>query len=251
MNRTFAHAFWREPTWRKIDSKILPALATCLLLVVWAGFAQAANGPTHRPGKVIIIRGAFTVFSLGMNELGDKLRQYGLDVEVVADVSAGRTVANLASEYQRNPNLGPIVLVGHSRGAELGPKEARTLQQHGIPVKLIVMVDAVHKTSIPANVQRCVNLFQTAAFSLPHGTPATADSRKTKLVNANIAKLKTRSQGGSINHFNMDASPWIHKLVMSEVLRLPGRRANGTVRSGTTGSSNGSPVNGGSRTITQ
>ncbi len=198
----------------------LRATTWILLAVFLCHGAWAKSPPPQRRGKVIIIRGAFTVFSLGMNELGEKLAQYGLDVEVVADISAGRAASKLKSEYRRRQDIGPIVFIGHSRGAELGPKEARYLQRYKIPVKLIVMVDAVHETTIPSNVERCVNLYHNNSLGVLHGVPARAESRNTQMVNTDIGKLRTRNQGGSINHFNIDASPWIHDLVVAEVLKV-------------------------------
>lgn len=204
----------------RLTHRLFEATVVVLLLMLGCHAAMAASRMPQRRGRVIIIRGAFTVFSLGMNELGDKLAAYGLDVDVVADISAGRITDKLVSEYRRNRNMGPIIMIGHSRGAELGPKQARELQQHGIPVKLIVMVDAVHKTSIPGNVERCVNLYHNNSIGLVHGVPARAESRKTELLNTDIDRLRSRQRGGAINHFNIDSSPWIHDLVVAEVLKV-------------------------------
>ncbi len=200
--------------------RLLRTMAFCAMALVLCSAASAASTAPQRKGKVIVIRGAFTVFSLGLDDLGDKLSDQGLDVEVVPDILAGSAAAKLRAEYVRNPNMGPIVFIGHSRGAELGPREARFLQDYGIPVKLIVMIDAVHQTSIPANVERCVNLYHNNSLGVLHGLPARAESRRTKLLNTDIATLKTREKGGRINHFNMDASPWIHELVVAEVLKV-------------------------------
>ncbi|MBM4094608.1 MAG: hypothetical protein FJ276_35160, partial [Planctomycetes bacterium] len=197
-------------------------LVLALLSMFLADATAADRGTPGRRGKVVIIRGAFTIFSLGMNDLGDKLREHGLDVEVVADISASRATARIREEYQRTRNYGPIVFIGHSRGAELAPKQARELQPYRIPVKLVVMVDAVHATTIPANVERCVNLYHSNIIIMPHGVPATAESRRTQLVNTNIDLLPSRDEGGSINHFNIDSSDWIHDLVITEVLRACG-----------------------------
>lgn len=208
----------RYVAWRHVSLVAGSALAL-LLIVLITNSALASGRHPERRGKVIIIRGAFTVFSLGMNTLGKKLEQHGLDVQVIADISARRVASELKSEYRKHGNVGPIVFIGHSRGAELGPKQARYLGQYDIPVKLVVMVDAVHQTSIPANVERCVNLYHDKALSLVHGVPARPESRKTKMMNVDIDKLSSRQRGGSINHFNIDASPWIHDLVIREVLK--------------------------------
>ncbi len=199
--------------------RLLKATIVVFLTTFCCATTLAGNDADAHRGKVIIIRGAFTVFSLGMNDLGEKLREYGFDVDVVADISAGHATSKIISEYQQNDNFGPIVFIGHSRGAELGPKQSRKLLQHRIPVKLVVMVDGTHKTTIPGNVERCVNFFQHNTFSLPHGLPTKADSRQTQLFNVDIDQLPSRDRGGSINHFNIDSSPWIHELVILEVLK--------------------------------
>ena len=200
---------------RSVKAMLFAAAALWLCSSASAG----TSTPQYR-GRVIVIRGAFTVFSLGLNDLGEELAEYGLDVEVVPDILAGRAAADLVTEYRRNRNMGPIVFIGHSRGAELGPREARLLQKHRIPVKLIVMVDAVHQTSIPSNVQRCVNLYHTNMLGILHGVPARAESKRTQMINTDIGRLKTRGEAGSINHFNIDASPWIHDLIVAEVLKV-------------------------------
>ncbi len=206
---------------RLLSPKLLKMLTFSVIALVCGSAVCAANKTPQRKGKVIIIRGAFTVFSLGLNDLGDKLAAMGLDVEVVPDILAGSAAAEVREERRRRGEaMGPIIFIGHSRGAELGPREARYLKNYGIPVKLIVMVDAVHETTIPSNVERCVNLYHTNSLGVLHGVPARAESKRTKLLNTDIAKLKSRDKGGMINHFNMDASPWIHELVIAEVLKV-------------------------------
>jgi hypothetical protein len=56
-----------------IGARSVAVQATSLLLfVVIVGTGLSVQGATpKRRGKVIVIRGAFTVFSLGLNELGD------------------------------------------------------------------------------------------------------------------------------------------------------------------------------------
>lgn len=205
-----------------LSSRLLLVMTLVAAALVVREATAAGNSSAKYRGRVVVIRGAFTVFSLGMNELGEKLREHGFDVEVVADINAGRAGERIIEDYRRNSDLGPIVFIGHSRGAELGPREARNLAKHRIPVKLIVMVDAVHPTSIPANVERCVNLYQVNGLGVLEGVPARAESKRTRVINADIDRLRSREQGGMINHFNIDSSPWIHQLVVNEVLKVCG-----------------------------
>jgi hypothetical protein len=46
-----------------------------------------------------------------------------------------------------------------------------------------------------------------------------AKSRKTELANVNIDQLPQRDEGGYIDHFNIDGSPWVRAMVVKEVLR--------------------------------
>src|SRR5262245_45677656 len=91
----------------------LGALAT----VVAPPPAHARGAPQRRTGRVLIIRGAFTVFSLGLDTLGDELAAQGIDVKVVPAFSATSATEELAELHQRRPE--PIVIIGHSKGGYL------------------------------------------------------------------------------------------------------------------------------------
>jgi hypothetical protein len=171
---------------------------------------------------VLIIRGAFTVFSLGMDSLGEELRKRGLEVEVVPAFQASSAAARLGDKYLKRQDSGPLVIIGHSKGGHLAPRCARELQARRIPVKLVVIVDNPNESIVPANVERCVNFYHTNMLGVFHGLPARAEDGRTEIVNADINRLPSRKKGGYIDHFNMDASPWIHSLIVAEVLRACG-----------------------------
>jgi len=199
-----------------------PAARRFILAVAILAFAgrAAAQSAKPRAGKVLLIRGAFTVFSLGLDSLGVKLEQAGLDVSVVPALTAGLSTSDIAKQYKQNPEGTPIVLIGHSKGGQLAPDCARQLDRLGIPVKLIVIVDNVHRTTIPGNVEKCVNFYHTNSFGLLHGLPVRGESRKSEVLNVDIGKLPERQGQGYIDHFNIDGHGWVHELVIEEVLKV-------------------------------
>ena len=80
-----------------------------------------------------------------------------------------------------------IVLYGHSWGAAAVVDLARELQRENIPVLLTVQVDSIHKIgeddrTVPANVAKAVNFYQTHGWL--HGRPeiAAADPSHTQIL---------------------------------------------------------------------
>jgi hypothetical protein len=201
-------AWWRTPAWA--------ALAVAVVLSV-PRLTHAQRPPQRRPGKVLLIRGAFTVFSLGLDTLGDKLKEYGLDVEVVPAFMASTATDQIRDEYLRHPM--PIVIIGHSKGGHLAPECAEELGKSRIPVRLVVIVDNPHEVAVPPNVERCVNFYQTNILGIVQGAFAKAESPRTQLFNLDVDRLPHRDEGGYIDHFNIHSSPWVHSMIIGQVLR--------------------------------
>ena len=171
-----------------------------------------------RRGRVLILRGAFSVFSLGMDDLGAKIERCGVDVAVVPAFMSSAATGWLIELARRGYVVEPIVLIGHSKGGHLTAECARQLQACGLRVRLIIIVDNPNRTVIPANVERCVNFYHTNFLGLFHGFPATGDPGHGCILNVDIDQLPDRRLGGYIDHFNMDSSPWVHDKIIREVL---------------------------------
>lgn len=193
---------------------LLATLSLAALLIT-SNSATAQSRSAKYPGKIVIVRGAFNVFSLGLDDLGDKLRRRGFNVEVTSTSGSSSAGARARKAYRADPAANPIVLIGHSAGAKLAPRMAKEMQRHQVPVRLIFILDSPERTSIPANVERCVNYFQSIPTGLVRGYPSRAEGPNTELVNFDIA----RKQGLSLNHFNIDATDWIHDAVIEEVIQ--------------------------------
>jgi pimeloyl-ACP methyl ester carboxylesterase len=201
-------------------------VAGILALAGWCALSGVA-GEAHVPGKVLLVRGVLTVFSLGLDDLADRLRRKGLDVQIVPASLAFSTAGKIAEDYAAGRTKGPLVIIGHSLGGDLGPALARRFGRQGVPVDLLVMIDSTNPSSIPENVKRCVNLYQSnfspTWFRIFRGAPTEAKSGQTNLTNIDIRELPEKGQATQLNHFNIEKSPWVHDIVSRELWRTFGR----------------------------
>lgn len=89
-----------------------------------------------------------------------------------------------------------IVLYGHSWGASETVNMARQLARLGVPVLLTIQVDSVQKlgeddSTIPANVHRAMNIYQTEGLLSGRRSIRAADPAKTKILGNQLVSYKS------------------------------------------------------------
>ncbi len=199
------------------------ALAAGLLpTVANAGAPRSPAGP-----KVLVLRGVFEVFSLGMNDLAKKLRYQGYDAEV--------TSWSLALLHAKCSDDRPLVIVGHSLGGRMCGWVPRKLRKCGRRVPLVVIVDANLIQRIPDNVDRCVHLYVTNKLGIFHGSPVRGEVPGMDIVNRDVSEGQPSFLQGGVNHFNIDATDWVHDIIIQEIAqRFPMPYPSGSPRKLTT-----------------
>lgn len=178
--------------------------------------AGAKATDSGKPGRILIVRGALNVFSLGLDKLACRLSQRGYQVDVAPPMLAMNAAAAIAREYHGHA---PLAVVGHSRGGKYCSLVPELWQEKGIPVALVVILDANVQQPVPGNVQRCVNFYVTHQLSVLHGHAVRAADRRTDLVNVNLADRSRSAAMPVVGHFNIDESPWVQQLILQEVRR--------------------------------
>ena len=94
------------------------------MVLLWCDGALAA-GP-----HVILLRGWFGVFSSGLDNLAQQLRAQGVEAKVAGHLNWSTEVAEILRERSAG-QIRPLVLVGHSQGANNVIDMARLLEsQH-------------------------------------------------------------------------------------------------------------------------
>ena len=174
----------------------------------------SSPGVAQSRAHVYLLRGLMNIFSLGMDTLGEELDRRGV-YTTVENYSGWETLANQAAARYRAGTEGPIILIGHSLGADAVMQMAGYLGRKGIPVALVVPFDGTESFTASANVARVLNL--TKHYYMSRG-PGFHGS----LINVDL------SSNPNIDHLNIDKSPRLHARVIAEVLAIVGAHRAGT-----------------------
>jgi pimeloyl-ACP methyl ester carboxylesterase len=172
------------------------------------GTAQSRAETAQARAHVYLLRGLLNIFSLGMDGLAEELDKRGVHT-TVSNHSEWQSLADQAASNYKAHKDDPIILIGHSLGADAVMQMAAYLNRKNIPVALVIPFDGTGSFSTPANVGRLVNLTQRKyAYMRPgsgfHGSLANVDV----------------SGDPSIDHINIDKSPRLHTRAISEVLAV-------------------------------
>jgi hypothetical protein len=146
-----------------------------------------------------------------MNDLARKLACCGYDVQV--------TSWSLALCEAQCDEQQPYVVIGHSLGGRLCAWVSRKLMCCGKRVPLLIIVDANLLQAIPPNVDKCVHFYVTNPFGIFHGSPVRAESPGTEIINCDVSNGKLSWFNGDVNHFNIDATPWVHQIIIDEIAK--------------------------------
>jgi pimeloyl-ACP methyl ester carboxylesterase len=194
--------------WYRIG--LIGALAATVMLALGStpGTAQSGAGTAQARAHIYLLRGLMNIFSLGMDSLAEELSKRGV-YATVSNHSEWQSLANQAALAYKAGKEDPIILIGHSLGADAVMEMAAYLNRKGIPVALVVPFDGTGSFLTPANVGRLVNLTQRKyAYMRPgpgfHGSLANVDV----------------SGDPNIDHISIDKSPRLHARAISEVLAV-------------------------------
>ena len=206
-----------------------PLLYASFVLVGLTGTLLAQSIPTPKPrpdrpppsrptqestGSVFLLRGLINVFSLGMDDLGRKIEAKGIPVRVTNHSHWKRFAALLASKYRTDKSVLPVVIVGHSLGADAALQMGNYLAKEGVPVRLVIAFDGVHGGTVVNGVEEIINYYKANGW----GKIIKAQSGyKGDLKNIDL------SESTEIDHLNIDRDQNLHKQVVEEVVEAFGR----------------------------
>lgn len=138
---------------RRAAIAALPALASC-------GPTPIAPLPGPPRGRVLLLRGLANVFSTGLNVLTVRLRAAEFDATVHNHVEWRQLAAMTLAEARAGRLPRPLVVIGHSFGADSAMALAGRLGEGGIAVELLVTFDPQWRHEIPRGPRRLVNFYQ-------------------------------------------------------------------------------------------
>jgi hypothetical protein len=172
---------------------------------------SVAAGMHQRPDThVYLMRGLLGIFSLGMDDLATKLRTHGFRADVYG-YDVWQSISDQIVERRRSGHAGPVVVIGHSLGANATYYVADDLNTKGVPVMLAVIFDATERRRVPANVGTFINFYARDGFGHQ------ADPGPGFVGELDNFDLTT---DGTITHTNIDALDRFHQLVIDKLLHL-------------------------------
>ena len=188
----------------KVGLRLVRALFAALVVLCVAQPALAQQNRAH----VYLLRGLANVFSLGMDDLAKKLNARGIPA-TVHEYGQWASLADAAAAESRATGNSPIIIVGHSLGADAAVEMAERLTALGTPPKLVVTFDPVGVTQVGASAGYFINYYQS---NNGYGKRLTAGPGfRGNIVNRNLNAI------GGIDHFNIEKSPRLHDEVITQV----------------------------------
>ena len=185
-----------------------PGYAPMIALVVAVMILSLCH-VTHAAGtpRVILLRGWFGVFSMGLDTVTEELKAQGIKAEVAGHLSWQNEVAEILRERAAG-RTGPLILVGHSQGANNVIDMARELDPSHVTVDLLITLSPFMQNRVPLNVAKAINYFQAPGW----GQPLEAEPGfRGKLINVNLANDPT------ISHIGIDKSTKIQTEIVREI----------------------------------
>jgi hypothetical protein len=176
-----------------------------------------------RVGHVYCMRGWLGIFSTGMDVLADEIdTQGGTPAVSVADEEWRRLKGWLIEEHNAGQIHEPLVLLGHSWGADDMIRVCDELKQEHISVDLLVLIDPVTPSPVPANVKRVYCIFKS--HPVTDGVPfwrgvsaAVADPHVTSITNIDLRTANVGFDTSVIDHINIEKSAGVHQMVMDQI----------------------------------
>jgi pimeloyl-ACP methyl ester carboxylesterase len=190
---------------------MIAAVAVGGLPVGYATAKAAHRTGASRPYQIYLLKGLADVFSTGLDSLQAKLRARGVVGEVHSHTE-WEELAQSAIAKWHSGNHGPIIIIGHSFGADAAIQMAQRLGAAGVPVSLLVAFSPVDGGPVHANVAQAVTYFQSnSAF---HGRIARGAGFHGTLETVDLAKAP------DITHWNIEKADNLHAATIAKVMAL-------------------------------
>jgi len=169
-------------------------------------------------GNVYLLRGFIGIWSYGINTLGRRVSEAGIRASIYQEDQWSDLCSRIIDRYQASTDHEPLILIGHSYGADDTLRMAKRMEEHNIAVDLIITLDPVTPPKVPANVKLCYNIYQPSLLdSLPffRGVALVSEAPDgSNLRNVNIRKERRDLLNSDTDHFNIEKNEKIHAEVV-------------------------------------
>lgn len=211
--------------------KLVPLVAAAAIAFVAFGYdgQRAVVGPSVASaqrvdtppasighGYTIVLRGLMNIWSRGMDTVAKELEARGVRVHVDNHRHWKQIAEELAKRYETDKSIAPIIIIGHSLGANAAVLMADKLGQFRVPVRLIIAYDGLAHTEetqayISYNVQEVLNFYNSKVLGMEmvpgRGFTGTID-------NVDVQGIK------GAGHIKLDKNPEFQARAISLVMQV-------------------------------
>jgi hypothetical protein len=210
----------------------LGALASVVLFTAGCAFLKPGGtsriqpvSPAPRAGQVVVIRGFIGIWSLGLDGLAQKINARGIQATVYQNDQWAHIAKTIIRHYENVPNPEPLVIIGHSYGADDAVRIARMLRQHHITVDMLITIDPVTPAPVPGNVRTAIDYYASrgVADNLPwwRGIPLKPEKDFSgTLCNYNLSVNRPDLQVRDYRHAQIPKDVKIHAEILGFLLNL-------------------------------
>ncbi|MCU0790776.1 MAG: hypothetical protein MUE79_06965 [Nitratireductor sp.] len=163
-----------------------------------------------RTGEVYLMRGLMDIFSRGMDVMAVRINRAGVYAMSTSYTKWQELADNIVARNKAGKVSYPVIIMGHSLGANDASKMASYLGARGVKVSYVVMFDPTEPGYVGKNVGKVVNYY------IPNG-----DNRVYK-GSGFTGTLQNVSMGGreDIKHTTIEKNPGLQAKVIGEVMSL-------------------------------
>ena len=187
--------------------KVALAAMALLFAALPLAAATAANKDDAK-APIYVFRGGLDIFSTGMNTLAKELKARGIPAVAENFMEWRDALADIEAAYRKRPY--PIIIIGHSYGANTALLMSYQLAKSDIPVALLVFYDLTDSGKVPPNVRHVLNFRSSSSTGID--VTVTGGTYFTGTID-NVTRP-------DLNHINIDKAEDLHKQTIKAVLKL-------------------------------
>ncbi|MFI4861555.1 MAG: thioesterase domain-containing protein [Phycisphaerales bacterium JB063] len=204
----------------------LAALLLSAPLLTGCGMSQPISYEgVERGGSSFYLLGLWNVFSKGLDDVADGLGERGYHGHSMPGPEWKALCREIEAMDASGELRRPLVLSGHSLGADKALLLAAALERKGIDVDYVLLLDATNPRTVPGNVHRCHNIYlshpATDWFPAFRGIAVSAVSEDTELINYDVRySADPALSSGEFDHFDIETDPEIQQLMIDLVIAV-------------------------------
>lgn len=172
---------------------------------------DTAQRTATRTGEVYLMRGLMDIFSRGMDVMAAKLNRSGV-YAVSYSYTDWKEMADRIIERDKAGKVSyPVVIMGHSLGANDAAKMATYLGSKGVKVSYVVAFDPTDPGYYGKNIGKVVNYY------LPNG-----DNRvyKTSDFKGSLQNISLAERKPEVTHTTIEKDPSLQGRVIGNILKM-------------------------------